>query len=207
MERVPRRSKRFLSFFSSGAADPNRVGYRRSPRARASVNLARRWFPAWNRIADRVLRLLIFPRLLGFWFCSDFAIDGPGHVSPTLSGKRCFRPDDQINRSPSGTGGPLYVVFSRARDRSCNDQLRGYVCDLLHRCNSVRRDGRSFANSSDALRVLTFVSAAIRSGLQRVGGLHATRIFANVVISGAHAAATDVFIESAAGTAFVSCLK
>jgi hypothetical protein len=40
-----------------------------------------------------------------------------------------------------------------------------------------------------------------------VGGLHATRIFANVVINGARAATTDVFIESAAGTAFVSCMK
>ena len=30
--------------------------------------------------------LLICPRLFDFWFCSDFAINDPGHVPPTLSG-------------------------------------------------------------------------------------------------------------------------
>ena len=65
-------------------------------------------------IADRVLRVLVCPRLFGFWFCSDFAINDPGHVPPTLSGNGRFRTDAQINRSPSGAGAPLRVVFTRA---------------------------------------------------------------------------------------------
>ena len=156
------------------------VRYRRNARARASVNLARRWFPAWNRIADRVLRLLICRRLPGFWFCFDFAINGPGHVPPTMSGNGCFRPDGQINRSPSRAGAPLYFVFSRASNRSRSDQLCSNMRDLLHRCDPVRRHSHSFANSSYAWRVFAVVPSAVRSRLRCMGRLYAAGIFACV---------------------------
>jgi hypothetical protein len=39
----------------------------------------------------------------------------------------------------------------------------GEASELLHRCDSVRRHGYTFANSSDAWCFLAFVPAAVRS--------------------------------------------
>ena len=104
---------------------------------------------------------------------------------PVMYRQRCramdaFRPDGQINRSPSRAGAPLYVVFSRASNRSRSDQLCGNMRDLLHRCDPVRRHSYSFANSSDAWRIFAVVPSAVRSRLRCMGQLYAAGIFACV---------------------------
>src|SRR5207249_6804752 len=171
----------------------------------ASVNHSWRGRAAGDCIADYVLRVLIFYRLLGLWFSYGFAIDVADYVTSTLSGIARLLSDRQVDRSPSSAGAALHVIFSRASDRGYNDQLRGCVLDLLHRCHPLRRHSDSFACPGNALHVLAFVSAPVRIRIRCVGGLHATGVFADLVTCVAYAASFDNCVESAARIAFASC--
>jgi len=75
--------------------------------------------------------------------------------------------------------------------------MRRGLRNLLHRCHSLYRDGYLAAGLCLAPFVFAFVSAAIRLGLRCLGDLHATGIFADLVVGDAHAATTDIVIESA----------
>jgi hypothetical protein len=86
------------------------------------------------------------------------------------------------------------------RDRHVLCDLR----DVLYCRDSLYRNCDFATDLCFASFILTFVSAAIRPGLRCVGELHATGILADLVIGAACPASTDKFIESAAGTAFVS---
>ena len=76
--------------------------------------------------------------------------------------------------------------------------MRRNLRNLLHRCDSLYRHRDFAAGLCLASFVFTLVSAAIRHGLRRVGELHATGIFADLVIGHTRATTTDIVIESAA---------
>src|SRR5262249_22485038 len=128
------------------------------------------------------------------------SIDGPNHVSATLSRAARVCQGRGPGNLPTRADPSLRPVSSAVSSGNVHHCLCGNMRDLLHRCDSVCRNRYTFANSSDAWRFLVAVPSAVRLRVRCWGRLHAAGISAvfDTLTAGSRGGS---FIESTARTA------